>query len=115
MAGWSKQKRKAVEKAFFQYLERCFIFSKDTTGQISLGQNLYQGQRDTINSIFDALEEDIHNIYILKSRQLGISTLIRALTAFLLGVHNGLKGAIVFDTSQNKDESRAELTTMIQE
>src|SRR5271166_5638965 len=112
MAGWSRDKRVKVEQAFYQFLNKASINSKDL-GRISLGHNLYEGQRRAITEIFDALEADIHNIYILKSRQLGISTLIRALIMFLAGVLDGLKGAIVFDTESNKLESRAELEVMI--
>ena len=75
--------------------------------------SLYDGQKRVITEIFDALEADLHDIYILKSRQLGISTVIRALVIFLIGVHKGVKGAIVFDTADHKDEARAENETMI--
>jgi len=110
--GWSKSKREAVEAAFYAFLGKCFINSKDY-GRICLGESLYWGQRHAITQIFDALEDDIHDIYILKSRQLGISTLVRALMIFFEGMFPGLKGAIVFDTDQNKQESRAELEVMI--
>ena len=112
MSGWTRDKREAVEEAFYQFLMRCVIFSKDA-GEIILGKELYEGQTRFITEVFDALEEDIHKIFVLKSRQLGISTIARALTTFLLGIHNGLKGAIVFDTSDNRAELRAELTAMI--
>lgn len=112
MAGWSRKKRLAVEGAFYQYLGKCYVNSKDA-GRICLGEVLYDGQRRVITEIFDGLEQDIHDFYILKSRQLGISTIIRALLIFMSGVHSGLKGAIVFDTDNNKSESRAELETMI--
>ena len=89
MAGWTREKRIRVEEQFYAYLRRCFINSKDY-GLICLGENLYTGQIYAIGQIFDALEADIHDIYILKSRQLGISTIIRALTTFFLGVFSGL-------------------------
>jgi hypothetical protein len=76
---------------------------------------LFDGQIRFITATFDSLERDIHKIYVLKSRQLGISTIARALGIFLLGVHPGLKGAVVFDTDQNKQESRAEIEVMISE
>ena len=114
MAGWSPEKRERVEFAFYQFLNRCFVNSKDY-GRICLGENLYEGQRRAITEIFDALEEDIHDIYILKARQLGISTIFRALTVFLLGIFNGLKGAIVFDTDTNKMQARSELETIIED
>ena len=112
MAGWTRQKREVVEEGFYSFLHRARIFSKDS-GDIVLGEHLYEGQTRFITEVFDALENDIHKIYVLKSRQLGLSTIARALTAFLLGFHNGLKGACVFDTSENRAESRAELTSII--
>lgn len=110
--GWSNAKRERTEMAFYQFLKRCYVDSKDV-GHMNLGENLYAGQIHVITEIFDALEADCHRVYILKSRQLGISTLVRALTIFLLGLHKGLKGALVFDTAPNREEARIELEAMI--
>ena len=57
MAGWSRNKRLEVEQAFYAYLDRCMVNSKDD-GWISLGKNIYEGQRSVITKIFDALEAD---------------------------------------------------------
>ena len=114
MAGWTHEKRVKVEKAFYSYLNRAFVYSKDL-GRICLGEHLYEGQRRLITEIFDALEDDIHSVYVLKSRQLGISTIIRFLTTFLIGINPGIKGAIVFDTDFNKIASRNELEVAIKE
>lgn len=114
MSGWSEAKRRAVEDAFYKFLDCCYVNSRDA-GRICLGKALYDGQRRAITQIFDALEEDIHDIYILKSRQLGMSTLIRALSIFMIGIHGGLKGAIVFDSAENRNEARAEVEVMIDE
>lgn len=113
MAGWSHQKRVAFEAAFYAYLDHCEINSKDHGEPIILGQYLMYGQRVFITAIFDGLEQDIHDFYCLKSRQLGITTIIRALCAFFLGVHRGLTGALVFDTNENKNLARDELVTII--
>ena len=112
MAGWPKEKRVRVEAAFYKFLDRCFVNSKDY-GRICIGENLWEGQRRAITEIFDALEDDAHDVYILKARQLGISTIFRCLTVFLLGIFRGLKGAIVFDTDNNKANARGELETII--
>lgn len=114
MAGWTREKREVFERSFYVFLNHCFINSKDK-GQICLGTNLYDGQKRLISEILDALENDVHRIYVLKSRQLGISTLIRALSVFYLGVHKGLKGALLFDTSPHRESARAELVTMIRD
>jgi len=112
MAGWTHQKRLAVEQAFYAYLSRCVIDSKED-GEIVLGEHLYASQRTAITMVFDGLEQDIHDFFILKSRQLGLSTITRALTVFFLGLHKGLKGALVFDTSEHKEDAREELVNMI--
>ena len=112
MPGWSPDKRERVQYAFMQFLRRCFVNSKDY-GLICIGDNLWEGQRRVIDEIFDALEDDIHDIYILKARQLGISTIFRCLTVFLIGYFRGVKGAIVFDTAENKNQAREELETII--
>lgn len=113
MAGWSHQKRVAFEQAFYAYLDHCEINSKDHGEPIILGKYLMYGQRVFVTAIFDGLENDIHDFYCLKSRQLGITTIIRALCAFFLGVHRGLTGALVFDTNENKNLARDELVTII--
>lgn len=112
MPGWSSEKREKIETQFFAFLKRCYVNSKDY-GLICIGDNLWEGQYKVISQIFDALEEDIHDIYVLKSRQLGVSTLFRCLTVFLIGSFPGVKGAIVFDTAENKNQSREELEAII--
>lgn len=113
MSGWTKQKRQRVEKSFYQFLNLAYINSKDD-GRICLGEHLFDGQIKFITTVFDALEEDIHKIYVLKSRQLGLSTIARAMSVFWLGVHVGLKGALCFDTSPHRESARKELVKMVQ-
>jgi hypothetical protein len=114
MAGWSREKRVAFEEAYYAFLSKCFINSKNK-GHICLGENLYYGQKRFVTAIFDGLEEDKHDFYCLKSRQLGITTIIRTLCAFFLGVHKGLTGALVFDSNENKNLARDELVTILKD
>ncbi|SRR6266404_1334193 len=112
MAGWSPQKRLAFEESFYAFLGQCRINSKNL-GFVNLGDNLYTGQKRFITSVLDGLEQDKHEVYVLKSRQLGITTIARALSTFYLGIHKGLTGALVFDSNENKNLARDELVTMI--
>lgn len=112
--GWPHDKRIRVERAFHEFLDQCWIYSKDASGPVCLGQALYDGQRQFISETFDALERDVHKIYVLKSRQLGLSTIARALIIFLNGLQDGTKCAVVFDTDPNKQQARVEITTMIE-
>lgn len=112
-SAWSKQKRRAFESAFYDFLDNCYINSKDLGGHTCLGENLYDAQTRLNTEIFDGFEQDIHSFYVLKSRQLGVSTDSRALGTFWLGIHEGLQGSTVFDTDTNKKNARREIESMI--
>jgi len=112
MAGWSKSKRTQYENAFRVFLSYCFINSKEK-GFMCLGKDMYTSQERFITFVFDCLERDIHNIFVLKSRQLGITTIARAMTVFFLGMFRGLPGCLVFDSAENKNTARDELLTML--
>jgi len=114
MSGWTPQERDAFETAFYQFLNNSYVNSKDA-GFICIGENIFFGQRYVITEILDALEAGIHKIYILKSRQLGVTTIIQLLSVFYIGVHRGLKGALVFDTAPNKEQARHQLVTIIKD
>jgi hypothetical protein len=114
-SAWSRKKRLAFESAFYEFLNNTYIDSKDSGGHMCLGENIFEGQRRFITSVLDGLEQDIHDVYVLKSRQLGLSTISRALSTFYLGVTNGLRGALVFDTEGNKSEARLEIVSLINE
>jgi len=114
VAGWSKKKRRAFEAGFREFLNHVTINSKDY-GKMILGKHLFDAQERFITCIFDGLEEGIHDFYILKSRQLGASTLTRAFSTFWLGMHDGLTGGIVFDTDFNKKSARREIENMIRD
>lgn len=110
---WTQERADAVKAAFYDYLDHVWVNSKEK-GWIILGQNLYGAQERVIEEIFDALASGIHDIKILKSRQLGVSTIIRALMLFWAGVFDGLTGSLVFDTSQHLDEARHEMVNMLE-
>lgn len=112
MHGWTRQKRVEFEGAFYDFLGEARVNSKDY-GEIVLGDQLYRAQKVFFGTVFDGLEQDIHIFDALKSRQLGISTSTRALSVFWNGMHDGLGGACVFDTDQNRQNARREIETMI--
>jgi hypothetical protein len=114
MAGWSRAKREIFEESFYQFLNSCRVNTKNY-GMISLGSQLYYGQKRVITRTLDALENDVHDIYVLKSRQLGISTISRAFSTFWLGMHRGLSGALVFDSTENRNLAKDELVMMIKD
>lgn len=114
MAGeWSAAKVKAFKEAFFQFLDHVYINSKDLGGNTCLGRHVYRAQKLLFRRICDGLRKGKHNFFVLKARQLGVSTFSRALSVFWLGMHDGLEGAIVFDTDSNRNKARREIEAMI--
>ena len=97
MSGWNAAKVVEFRSAFLEFANHVTINSKEL-GTIVLGEHIYTAQRLLLDGICRALSADIHDVKIGKSRQLGVSTFSRALTTFWAGMHDGLRGYMVFDT-----------------
>jgi hypothetical protein len=113
MSGWNPAKVSEFRSAFLEFANHVSINSKEL-GPIILGEHIYTAQRLLLDGICGALAADIHDIKAGKSRQLGVSTFSRALTTFWAGMHDGLRGYMVFDTDGHKEEARIELLGMIE-
>lgn len=113
MDRWTKKHANEVKEAFYEFLNHTEIKSKESSEWIVLGHNLYDAQHRVINAIFDGMARDIHSFKVLKSRQLGVSTIIRALMLFWAGVFS-LNGALVFHRGDALTEARAELIDMLE-
>ena len=112
MPGWTKEYADEVKAAFYEFLNHTQVKSKEK-GWIILGHNLYGAQTMVIEAIFDGLARDIHDFKVLKSRQLGISTIVRSLMLFWAGIFE-LSGALVFHKTDALTEARAELLDMLE-
>lgn len=111
--GWDAEKVAVFKDEFFEFIKHVKINSKEK-GQITVGDHVYRAQQKFLDTIFDGLSNDIHDFKVLKSRQLGISTISRALTLFWIGIHPGMKGYMVYDTGEHREEARLELVAMIE-
>lgn len=112
-AGWSKERALDVKNAFYEHLNQTQIKSKENSDWIVLGEHLYDAQIRVIESIFEGLSRDIHSFKVLKSRQLGVSTIIRALMLFWAGIFP-LTGALVFHKTEALNDARTELIDMLE-
>jgi hypothetical protein len=110
---WNTEKVVAFREAFYEFLGYLRINSKEKGGDYRIADGLYEAQYRLLDAVFDGLAEDIHDFKCLKSRQLGISTITRALVIFWLGMHRGMQGAMIFDTDAHKEEAREEIEQMI--
>lgn len=98
--------------AFMRFIEMVRITSKEHPEPVPIIP--YEGQKRFLRELTDGLEAGIHHFTVLKSRQLGISTILLALDLFWLFIHPGLQGALVFDTADNKEAARQTLTEMLE-
>lgn len=112
---WTAEKVGAFKEAFYEFLKYVKINSKETGSNTILADHIYEAQRRFLNTVWEGLANDIHDFKFLKSRQLGISTMSRALSLFWLGMHDGLQGSMVFDTQAHREEARNEILTMIED
>ena len=112
--GWNADKAAVYREQFVDFTKHVKINSKER-GEMILGDSPYRSQHIFRDRVFGGLAEDKHDFSVLKSRQLGITTETRAFTLFWAGIHKGLRGAMVFDTSDHKEEARLELLTMVRE
>lgn len=115
MTGWNPEKVAAFKAGYEDFLKRVHIDSKDTGGGTILGGNTYYAQERFNDAVWDALSNDIHDIKCLKSRQLGISTACKPLVNFWMGVHDGIQGAMIFDTDAHKETARRDMEQMVRD
>lgn len=107
----AKSPTKTWLPAFLRFCELVRIQSKDFEGEIPL--SLYEGQKRLVNSLSESVNNGVHHFVVLKSRQLGMSTVMLALDIFWLYMHPGLQGALIFDNEKNLETARATLTQML--
>src|SRR3954468_488169 len=95
---------------FRKYIANLRIQSKhaesdpDGTG-ISL--KMWTSQTRVLEEICQGLEDGIHIFYILKSRQLGVTTITLAILLFWLALHPNTIGCLVSDSDKNASKNRA--------
>lgn len=95
-------------KAFNGFTSQLRIQSKEVRSADGKGAKLnpWLSQKMFIETLADALEHGQRSIYVLKSRQLGVTTISLAVDVFWLAAFPGIKGALVVDTDSNSSKFR---------
>lgn len=115
MASWTPEYSLEVRDQFYAFLQFVEIKSKESSESWMrlTRENLYGAQVTVIEKIFEGLGQDKHHFLVLKSRQLGVSTIIRALMLFWLGKFP-MTGTLCFDSTVHLTDARAELIDMLE-
>ena len=93
---------------FEEFIKDLRIASKEvvSTDERGVPLSLWHSQRIVLDAIGRGLDDDIRKFYVLKSRQLGVTTITLAIDLFWMAMHRDLTGALVTDTEQNRDANR---------
>lgn len=96
---------------FLDFLGRIKIISKEMPEPAPMTP--YGAQLRFIEELCEGLDRGVHHAVCLKARQLGISTVLLALDIFWLWMFPGLQGALIFDSSDNRDSARETIELML--
>ena len=114
LSKWSPQKVAVVEKAFWSFARHVRVNSKERGGNYAVVNGLYLAQKRFIHAVFhEALAHDKHTVKWLKRRQLGITTVCEIFDVFWLGIHDGMQGAIIYDTASHSASGRIRIKNII--
>lgn len=101
---------------FRKYIKALRIVSKhaesdpDGTG---IELKLWTSQTRVLEAICDGLENGVHIFYVLKSRQLGVTTITLAITLFWLALHPNTIGIFVSENDQSSNKNRTTIRKYI--
>lgn len=98
---------------FWKFCANLSINSKEG-GPIKLARP-YGPQRWVMRQVAAALDEGIHNVTILKSRQIGMSTISLALDLYWVFTHEGLDGSIITHDDPAHQSFRTQLEDYYQQ
>lgn len=100
-------------KLFTKFLENLRIESKHESAEgeeKGIKLNLWESQQRVLDAIGNGLDDGVHVFYILKSRQLGVSTVTLAILLFWALIHPRINCAMVIDNEENSQKFRAMIT-----
>ena len=87
--------------------------AKDPDGT-GIPLKMWTSQRMVMEKIADGLERGVHVFYILKSRQLGVTTITLAIILFWLALHPNTIGIYVADNDGNAEKARATIKKYVE-
>lgn len=104
----TERKKSSWLKLFTEFVGDIRIASKEVVTDDPRGAPLemWESQKRSLREIGNGLDAGIHKFNILKSRQLGITTVTLAIDVFWLAMHRNTIGCLVTDTEKNRDANR---------
>jgi hypothetical protein len=102
-------------KLFNDFVKDVRIASKELVAEDERGSRLilWDSQRRFLDAVAEGLDDGVRIFYILKGRQLGITTISLLIDLFWLAMHKDLTMALVTDVEKNRESNRAVLRNYI--
>lgn len=96
-------------KVFREFTKDLRINSKEESSDDDRGIPfvLWDSQNRFLDFVADGLDNGIRKFYVLKSRQLGLTTVSLAIDVLWLAMHKNLACALVTENEKNRDKNRA--------
>src|ERR1700676_3555571 len=93
---------------FLKFIELLRIDSKEVAATDARGSplNIWGSQKIFLEELAWGLEHGVRTFFVLKARQLGITTISLAITVFWMAMHEGMIGCLVSDTEGNRETMR---------
>jgi len=102
---------------FTRFIQHLRITSKHVSSGVDEGGaklELWTSQRRFLEAVANGLENGIHFFVVLKSRQLGLTTICLAIDIFWMALHPNIVGCIVMDNDSNVSVARTTLRKYVQ-
>lgn len=101
---------------FMKFIENIRIVSKEVVSTDKRGAQLkvWMSQKIFLEELCAGLDDGIRMFYVLKARQLGISTISLVIDVWWLAVHDATLGALVTDTDTNSAAFRSTIKQYIE-
>jgi hypothetical protein len=103
-------------RLLLSFIDRLRIVSREETpelGEEGIKLELWISQKRILDEITAGMDAGIRKFLILKSRQLGSSTICEVLVIFWLAMHPRMKGAIVVDQDKTREAFREQIRNII--
>lgn len=102
--------------AFRKFLSQVRIQSKHAESDLDgtgIPLKMWTSQKRVLDEILAGIEDGIHVFYILKSRQLGVTTMTLAILLFWLAWNPNTIGCLASDTDKNAAKNRASIRSYL--
>lgn len=99
-----------------KFISELRIISREEStklGEQGVKIQLWNSQKRIIDQLVDGMDQGIRHFNVLKSRQLGSTTVFVIIALFWLALHPRMKGAMVFDQDKTREEFREQIRMIV--